>query len=486
MERLALPARLFASRRVSSPTAAEPLGWASEKERERARASLAAKVEARSLDLTAAEYEVLGRLLAQDPVRHAVARAGASVEELFHALRSKLTGNLGSANVDTMISAYSASPHSTRLSRIARRSSRIDEPPRHEPQDVPRSPRDVERVSEILAAVDRWEFDIWALADAGGGDKARAALSVVEQICFKHRADAISRVGPSSPRRPNWQPAMRAFASAVVDKYRDDVPYHNCLHGADVMQAVHSLLRTNPDFDRAVSSSTLVVALLAALSHDVGHPGLTNAHLVETRHELALRYNDQAPLENFHVALALDLARTTGFWDAAFATVDLQRSARFAWIELTLGTDMAHHVHMISDIQTKLKRDGYDAARPENVVPTLKVLVHCCDLGNPTRDWNTYRTWTDLIMEEFYNQADLEIDNGRTPSLPTRRDCRVDQFQLAFLGFIRPLFVAANDIKRIDLTTQLDNLDATVTRWQRDAPPPPPSRDDSETTPPSA
>ena len=53
----------------------------------------------------------------------------------------------------------------------------------------------------------------------------------------------------------------------------------------------------------------VLVTLLACLSHDVGHPGFTNNFLVETGHELAIRYNDASPPENMHAAVALNLAK---------------------------------------------------------------------------------------------------------------------------------------------------------------------------------
>lgn len=41
---------------------------------------------------------------------------------------------------------------------------------------------------------------------------------------------------------------------------------------------------------------------LAALCHDVDHPGLTNAFLLTTYDPLALRYNDISILENHHAS----------------------------------------------------------------------------------------------------------------------------------------------------------------------------------------
>ena len=76
-----------------------------------------------------------------------------------------------------------------------------------------------------------------------------------------------------------------------------DVPYHNCLHGADVLQAMHALLNLAPTFDDALDDDVVLVTLLACLSHDVGHPGLTNNFLVETGHELAMPRSVAAAVE---------------------------------------------------------------------------------------------------------------------------------------------------------------------------------------------
>ena len=51
-----------------------------------------------------------------------------------------------------------------------------------------------------------------------------------------------------------------------------------------------------------LTDSDQVSSLLAATIHDVDHPGRTNAFLCNSKHELALLYNDTAVLENHHVA----------------------------------------------------------------------------------------------------------------------------------------------------------------------------------------
>ena len=122
-----------------------------------------------------------------------------------------------------------------------------------------------------------------------------ASRAIVEPVVFEARGFGGGGV-----------PILRQVVSKMLASYQD-VPYHNCLHGADVLQAMHALLNLAPTFDDALDDDVVLVTLLACLSHDVGHPGLTNNFLVETGHE-PIRYNS-ASLENMHAAVALNLAK---------------------------------------------------------------------------------------------------------------------------------------------------------------------------------
>ena len=92
---------------------------------------------------------------------------------------------------------------------------------------------------------------------------------------------------------------MRRFATEIRKQYKEN-PYHNFRHGVDVMQSVFWMSR-KIDFEQHLTLCRNVRTAAAALSHDVGHPGVNNAFLVNTSAPLALRYNDLSVLENMHI-----------------------------------------------------------------------------------------------------------------------------------------------------------------------------------------
>ncbi|KAL8448233.1 hypothetical protein Emag_004001 [Eimeria magna] len=67
-----------------------------------------------------------------------------------------------------------------------------------------------------------------------------------------------------------------------------------------------------------------VVMCLAALGHDVGHPGLNNAFLVSTNQSIALVYNDNAVLENYHAYLTFKLISANAAVDGGILKGDVE------------------------------------------------------------------------------------------------------------------------------------------------------------------
>merc|ERR1712226_1270737 len=91
--------------------------------------------------------------------------------------------------------------------------------------------------------------------------------------------------------------------------------------------------------------------VLSGVCHDIGHPGLSNVFLVETSHELAIRYNDHSPLENMHCARLFEIVSQTK--TAIFSELNKAeyREVRQVCIEAILHTDNQYHFAMLKDVQ---------------------------------------------------------------------------------------------------------------------------------------
>ena len=84
---------------------------------------------------------------------------------------------------------------------------------------------------------------------------------------------------------------MAAFLQDISGRYMNN-PYHNFPHAVDVTQTVYRMIMV-PQLNLVLTSLDIFSMLIAAVGHDVGHPGVNNAFLVKVKDELALRHNDR-------------------------------------------------------------------------------------------------------------------------------------------------------------------------------------------------
>ena len=86
---------------------------------------------------------------------------------------------------------------------------------------------------------------------------------------------------------------LETFLNTVSSQYLTTTLYHNNMHGADVTQTI-SLFFLNSNAEKMFQTTVLdlLSIFIAALGHDLGHPGLTNNFHVNASTELAITYND--------------------------------------------------------------------------------------------------------------------------------------------------------------------------------------------------
>jgi 3',5'-cyclic-nucleotide phosphodiesterase len=126
------------------------------------------------------------------------------------------------------------------------------------------------------------------------------------------------------------------------------------------------------------------VLLIAALGHDVGHPGVNNAFMTAIGSPLALLYNDRSVLENYHCAAYTQLLRR--HWKSVYE----DKKLRVLLIEVILATDMlVHNEYMakMGNLQGKLAHyggtDGFDPKELDAAKQlTGSLLIKCADISN--------------------------------------------------------------------------------------------------------
>jgi len=212
----------------------------------------------------------------------------------------------------------------------------------------------------------------------------------------------------------------------------------------------------------------VLAALIAAAIHDVDHPGLNNQFLSVTGNTLAILYNDYAVLENHHLATAFKYLQEDEL-NIFEGMQDKQRQLmRKMIIDIVLATDMSRHLGLMADIKTtvessKVAHNGKLVLESYNErTLVLQGIIHCSDLSSATKSLPLYTSWTERIIEEFYQQGDREREL-KIPISPMydRYNPSIEKSQVGFIDFIvLPLWETLGELMYPycqDMLTQLND-----------------------------
>ena len=235
-----------------------------------------------------------------------------------------------------------------------------------------------------------------------------------------------------------------SFAKALDELYLD-VPFHNSDHAAQVCHHANALMELS-GVRRFFSKTDQVALSVAALSHDVSHFGRTNAFLVETRHELAVRYNDSGVLENFHAAMTFQLIKSGGSTDiTAGLPRREERRFRARVIQLILATDSSAHFQLVGELRmrllsTSLFEDTQLEEADRRIV--LSSILRAADLAYHAMPLEEHTVWVERLVEEYAQQGDDERALGLTISpMCDRRSQNIPSMQIGYMNLVvMPLY----------------------------------------------
>jgi len=189
-----------------------------------------------------------------------------------------------------------------------------------------------------------------------------------------------------------------------VGKNYHDRPFHNLQHSSCVTHFTYKLITTTEAMEM-LSKHQQFAILISAVVHDVDHPGNTNLFEVNSASELALRYNDQAVLENHHCSTAFRLMRKPNLNILSSLPKSVATEVRKTIISCVMATDMAVHFDLIDETKKKAHEGGINFEDPKDQAFLGKILLHSADLSNPVRPFHVTREWARRISLEFNDQV---------------------------------------------------------------------------------
>ncbi|KAI8085994.1 uncharacterized protein BX664DRAFT_265002 [Halteromyces radiatus] len=268
-----------------------------------------------------------------------------------------------------------------------------------------------------------------------------------------------------------------------VDAAYLNAPYHSFYHAVDIVFMIYYML-TDLDAKHFIPSLDIAALLIAALCHDIGHPGYNNVYQINFETDLAKIYNNTSVLEAF----SADMTRSL-ILKKHVNLVNNLSSHREDWISkietLIMHTDMVHHyilqeqAGLLEEMiyrycseyaDSSMINEGDDYfqlgiqqqqkplpifSSPSSSSETVSsewlnkvnqsispqyyssnkslltdqqcqqlscILLHAADISNTVRPWNISKQWSDLIVQEFFRQGDMEKQHGLAVSPGMDRD----------------------------------------------------------------
>lgn len=273
----------------------------------------------------------------------------------------------------------------------------------------------------LLKSVDDWCFDVFNVNEVANGQILRyLTYELFGRYGIVHKFKISSA-------------ALENFITAVEQgycKYKN--PYHNNLHAADVTQTVHYMLYS-AGIGNWLTELEAFATLFAAIIHDYEHTGTTNNFHVMSRSETALIYNDRSVLENHHISAAFRLLTDDDQNILSSLSKEEYKEFRLLVIEMVLATDMTSHFQQVKTMKTALSHHDFSLDKAK----ALSLILHCCDISHPSKEWRLHHRWTYLLMEEFFQQGDKEHELGLPYSpLCDRNTTLIAESQIGFIDFI--------------------------------------------------
>ncbi|KAF5371741.1 hypothetical protein D9758_003600 [Tetrapyrgos nigripes] len=373
--------------------------------------------------------------------------------------------------------------------------------------DIPQETRE-----KLVAAVDEWEFEPHNLEE-----------EVEVLACTMILFEALFRIEGLEEEVGVGLDQLYPLIRHLRLIYRRETSYHNFEHALDVLQASYIFLRDagmvpsvrivlEKDSEKmwrrkqrtglitCLQNSDIFVLYIAAIGHDVAHPGITNGFMKNASAPLSQVYDNKSPLENLHCSVLLRVMRhhqlgellhdcpTTRAQhlhrtpqdsikdpddEASTVNGSHSRSIRRLLYDTVLATDMSVHQGwmaqfngVLGDLEAgRVGTDEEDLWRRR--VLMCQAIIKCADISNPSRPFPISCHWSTALMGEWTSQASLERCLGLPCTVQDKDDPYSEAKSQIFFAttFVRPLWeVLVRGVP--ELQPFLDQCNSNIQTWR--------------------
>ena len=280
----------------------------------------------------------------------------------------------------------------------------------------------------LLNNIENQNFDIFEL------DKKTSKNSLILIGCYIFNRYGFNNIMNYSMFQ-NW-------CHKIAVGYGRKNPYHTDLHAGDVTQSCFVFFKIGKINEFCKLNQLSKCALfLSCICHDYKHPGLNNNFLKDSKNILAIKYNDNSILENMHISETFKLTIDYPNCDIFLGmNSDNYKIMRKEMISCVLCTDMINHrkaIDFMGELINNRKNTTNNSKNEEKDIHQeyMNLLIHSADISNPTKKFDIYWKWAELVVEEFFQQGDKEKELGLKCTFD-RDITTIYQNQLGFINNI--------------------------------------------------
>ena len=137
------------------------------------------------------------------------------------------------------------------------------------------------------------------------------------------------------------------------------------------------------------------------------HQGLRNDYEAKIGSTKAIAFSDQSVMEYYHCAVAFTVMKSNQRY-AFLKNLDMTsyNAIRANIIYWVLGTDNALHGTHMKELAAEVEKPDFDPVKQKKNI--VRALLHAADLSNPTRPTEVSKFWSFAVLDEFFEQGDLE------------------------------------------------------------------------------